>query len=143
MASPRLYTTFSAIATPVRNDTDSVTGVVDVDLGGNFTLTSVTGWRTNEESVRQDFDGSSAAFFDTLRQQDYEQFSQELRIGGDISDGINILVGGYYFDSSYQTRSVDQFRRGAWPGRDSSAAAGGRPLVGILCGLCRCADQAG
>jgi iron complex outermembrane recepter protein len=104
-----LYTTFSAIATPVRNDTDSVTGVIDVDLGGNFTLTSVTGWRTNEESVRQDFDGSSAAFFDTLRQQDYEQFSQELRIGGDISDGINILVGGYYFDSSYQLDQSTNF----------------------------------
>jgi iron complex outermembrane recepter protein len=104
-----LYTTYSSIATPVRNDTDAITGTIDVDLGGNFTLTSVTGWRTNDESVRQDFDGSSANFFDTLRSQDYEQFSQEVRIAGDISDGINLLVGGYYFDSSYQLDQSTNF----------------------------------
>lgn len=104
-----LYTTFSAIETPVRNDTDAITGNIDIELGGGFTLTSVTGYRTNEESVRQDFDGSSAAFFDTLRQQDYEQFSQEVRIVGDVTDGINLLVGGYYFDSNYQLDQSTNF----------------------------------
>ncbi len=104
-----IYTTFSAIATPIRNDTDSITGNIDVDLGNGFTLTSVTGWRTNEESVRQDFDASSATFFDTLRNQNYEQFSQELRITGDISDTINLLVGGYYFDSEYQLDQSTNF----------------------------------
>lgn len=96
-----LYTTFSAIDTPVKNDTDAITANIDIELGGGFTLSSVTGYRQNDESVRQDFDASSANFFDTLRQQDYEQFSQELRVEGDIADGINLLVGGYYFDSSY------------------------------------------
>lgn len=97
-----LYTTFQNIDTPVRNDTDAVTGNIDIELGGGFTLTSVTGYRTNEEFVRQDFDASSVNFFDTARGQDYEQFSQELRLVGDLTDGINLLVGGYYFDSNYQ-----------------------------------------
>lgn len=97
-----LYTTFSEIATPVRNDTDAVTANVDIDLGNGFSLASVTGYRKNKESVRQDFDASSARFFDTLRAQNYEQFSQELRIIGDVSDSLNLLVGGYYFDSNYQ-----------------------------------------
>ena len=96
-----LYTTFSEIATPVRNDTDAITGNIDVELGGGWGLTSVTGWRQNKESVRQDFDASSAKFFDTLRDQKYHQFSQELRIVGDITDSINLLVGGYYFTSNY------------------------------------------
>lgn len=97
-----LYTTFSEIATPVRNDTDAVTANIDVDLGNGFSFASVTGYRTNKESVRQDFDGTSAQFFDTLRSQDYEQFSQELRIVGDVSDSLNLLVGAYYFHSNYQ-----------------------------------------
>ncbi|MGL5838020.1 MAG: TonB-dependent receptor [Sphingorhabdus sp.] len=104
-----LYTTYSATDTPVRNDTDAISAQIDIDLGSDFILTSVTGWRTNEESVRQDFDASSVAFFDTLRSQQYEQFSQEVRIAGDISAGINLLVGGYYFDSSYQLDQSTNF----------------------------------
>jgi len=96
-----LYTTFSEIDTPVRNDTDAVTANIDIQLGG-FALTSITGYRTNRESVRQDFDGSSAQFFDTQRSQDYSQFSQELRVVGDITDSLNLLVGAFYFDSNYQ-----------------------------------------
>ena len=104
-----LYTTYSAIGTPVRNDTDAVTGDIDVQLGGGFTLTSVTGYRKNRESVRQDFDASSASFFDTLRRQNYKQFSEELRVVGDLSDSVNLLVGGYYFDSSYHLDQSTNF----------------------------------
>ena len=96
-----LYTTFSEIATPVQNDTDAVTANIDIDIG-NFTLSSVTGYRANTESVVQDFDASSALFFETKRDQKYHQFSQELRIVGDVTDSINLLVGGYYFDSNYK-----------------------------------------
>ena len=96
-----LYTTFSQIETPVTNDTDAVTGNIDIDIG-DFTLTSVTGYRTNKEAVTQDFDATSAAFFETQRNQKYRQFTQELRIVGDITDTINVLVGGFYFNSNYK-----------------------------------------
>lgn len=96
-----LYTTFQNNDTPLRNNTDAISGNIDIELGGGFTLSSVTGYRTNSESVRQDFDASSTTFFHTQRVQDYDQFSQELRIVGDVSDSINLLVGAYYFDSSY------------------------------------------
>ena len=115
-----LYQTYSSIATPVSNDTDAISSTIDVDLGGDFTLTSVTGWRSNDESVRQDFDASSVNFFDTLRQQKYEQFSQELRIAGDVSDGVNLLAGGYFFDSSYQLDQSTNF--GVVLGQGSTAA---------------------
>ena len=97
-----LYTSFSETPTPVRNDTDAVTANLDIDLGNGFSLASVTGYRRNRESVLQDFDATSALFFETLRQQKYHQFSQELRVVGDISDSLNLLVGGYYFDSNYK-----------------------------------------
>jgi iron complex outermembrane receptor protein len=96
-----LYTTFSQIETPVTNDTDAVTGNIDIDIG-DFTLTSVTGYRTNKEAVTQDFDATSAAFFETQRNQKYRQFTQELRIVGDVTDTINVLVGGFYFNSNYK-----------------------------------------
>ncbi|MEE4201363.1 TonB-dependent receptor [Erythrobacter sp.] len=95
-----LYTVFSNIEQPVRNDTDALTGEINVDIG-EFALTSITGWRRNEESVRQDFDSTSIDFFDTLRVQDYEQFSQEVRMAGDVTPWLNALVGAYYFDSEY------------------------------------------
>lgn len=97
-----LYTTFSALDTPVRADTDAVTANIDVELGGGFALKSITGWRKSEESVRQDFDASSATFFDTLRVQDYEQLTQELRVQGNVTDWLDLLVGAYYFRSEYQ-----------------------------------------
>jgi iron complex outermembrane receptor protein len=96
-----LYTTFSQIETPVTNDTNAVTGNIDIDIG-NFTLTSITGYRNNNESVTQDFDATSAAFFETKRDQTYRQFSQEVRIVGDVTDSINVLVGGFYFNSNYK-----------------------------------------
>lgn len=95
-----LYDVFGNIATPVSYDADRLTGEITVGLG-EFELVSVTGWQKSEESVRQDFDSTSINFFDTLRNQDYEQFSQELRLEGDLSDQINLLLGAYYFDSSY------------------------------------------
>lgn len=97
-----VYTNFSALDTPVRNDTDAVTANVDVELGGGFLLKSITGWRRNEESVRQDFDAVAADFFDTLREQDYEQFTQELRVQGNVAEWLDLLVGAYYFRSEYQ-----------------------------------------
>jgi iron complex outermembrane receptor protein len=104
-----VYTTFSAIDTPVKNDTDAITANIDVELGGGFSLKSITGWRQNDESVRQDFDASSTNFFDTLRVQNYEQFTQELRVQGNVTDWLDLLVGGYYFDSSYTLRQSTRF----------------------------------
>lgn len=101
-----LYTTFSNIDAPVRNDVDSVTGNIDINLSDTITLSSVTGYIKNKESVTQDFDGSSANFFETRREQKYHQFSQELRLLAEFGDAVNLLVGGYYFDSGY---TLDQF----------------------------------
>ena len=103
-----LYTTYSAIDTPVSADTDAATANIDIGLG-RFTLTSVTGYRKSKESVRQDFDASSVNFFDTLRPQDYQQFSQEVRLVGNITDNLNLLVGGYYFTSNYQNDQRTNF----------------------------------
>jgi len=65
-------------------------------------LTSVTGWRKMTETQTQDFDGSTADLYYVLRNQTYDQFSQELRAAGKIGDTFDYVVGGYYFRSKYQ-----------------------------------------
>ncbi|MEO0500744.1 MAG: TonB-dependent receptor, partial [Pseudomonadota bacterium] len=96
-----LYTGFQNIETPVSANTDAIYAELTYQMG-DFTLTSVTGYRDTDESVVQDFDASSIDFFDTLRVQNYEQVTQEIRIDGDITPWLNALIGGYYFESSYE-----------------------------------------
>jgi iron complex outermembrane recepter protein len=79
----------------------SVTGEMNLDLGA-VKLTSVTGYRKMTESQTQDFDGSSVDLYFVLREQEYEQFSQELRASGNIGDRFDYVVGGFYFHSNYQ-----------------------------------------
>lgn len=100
--------TYQLAPNDVSNDTDALTANVTWSLGDRVTLYSVTGYRTNDENVAQDFDGSSADFFATRRLQQFEQFSQELRILAELNDRINLLVGGYYYTSNYQ---LDQYTR--------------------------------
>lgn len=96
-----LYTTFSNVAGPVRYRERAGTFDFNWDIGHGFTVTGVTGYRKSNESVRQDFDASSINFFDTLRVQDYHQFSQEVRVAGKITDTLDMVAGAYYFDSEY------------------------------------------
>ncbi len=96
-----LYTSFSNVPGLARNEGDNVTINASYNFG-DFVLASVTGWRTSRESVRQDFDSTSIDFFDTLRQQRYRQFTQELRLAGNVTDTIDFVIGGYYFNSRYQ-----------------------------------------
>jgi iron complex outermembrane receptor protein len=108
--------------------------VVDIDLFG-ATLTSVTGYIDEKDTVEQDFDSSSIDSFDdsgdvpiapvplaqlhTLRAGKYEQFSQELRLTGDFSETLHYTVGGYYMDSQIdlgqQTNLVAQLPNFVFP----------------------------
>jgi iron complex outermembrane recepter protein len=95
-----LYTTFSNVPGFARNDGDNFTINGSLELG-ELTLSSVTGWRDSDEIVRQDFDSTSIDFFDTQRVQTYRQFSQELRLSGDLTDALDFVTGLYYFNSRY------------------------------------------
>ena len=76
---------------------------VATDMG---TLTSITGVVTTNDTVGQDFDGSTKQStavplvqLHTLRAQDYDNFSQELRWAGDINDQWSYQVGGFYMET--------------------------------------------
>ena len=69
----------------------------NLDIG---TLTSITSYREFKDEAQSDFDGSPVNFYHALRDQTHEQFSQEVRIGGDIGQ-IDYVVGVYFLDQNY------------------------------------------
>lgn len=94
-----LYTTFGDYAESTYNAPDA-TLEMNYDLGG-VKLTSITGWRHSKEAQTQDFDGSSTDLYYVDRRQHYTQWSQELRAAGNLFDGFDYVVGGYFFSSKY------------------------------------------
>lgn len=109
-----LYTINQNIETPITFNTDSITAEINIDFGA-VKLTSITGWQRSDESVVSDFDASSADFFATERIQDYEQFTQEVRLSGNITPTVDFVVGAYYFDSSYDLDQLTDFGPGILP----------------------------
>ena len=82
---------------------------------GNFNVTSITGFRTSNDQLLEEntgtppvsftgVPGNGIPLFVAARDQDYEQFSQEIRIAGDITDWMDIVAGVYYLNTSYSIR---------------------------------------
>lgn len=94
-----LYTVFT-LPNVSNYSAPAVTAEANLDLGG-VVLTSITGFRKMDENQTQDFDGSSVDLYYTRRQQNYKQFSQELRAAGDFGDAFDYVAGVYYFESDY------------------------------------------
>lgn len=104
-----------ADADELEMDIYSLTFNVDTPLGA---LVATSAYYDSTDIVAQDFDGTCSAApgcpnggnalltnagnptgtLHTIRDQDYKQFTQEVRLSGTIGS-FDYLVGGYYFDS--------------------------------------------
>lgn len=94
-----LYTVFNS---PAFSRYSAPAGTLEMNANvGNVKLTSISSWRESKESQTQDFDASSADLYFTRRDQNYRQFSQEVRAAGNLSDTFDYVVGAYFFDSKY------------------------------------------
>ncbi|MEO9468215.1 TonB-dependent receptor [Parasphingorhabdus sp.] len=93
----------------------NVPGQSDIDIWGvtveaNWeigpgTLTSISNYReTTKDINNNDTDGTTAPFFETLRDQPHEQYSSELRYNANVTDDLNIIAGLYYFQQEYFLR---------------------------------------
>lgn len=71
-------------------------------------LTSITGYRDGHNFFNEDFDETSLLGTFLTREEDSEEFSQELRLGGS-SDRIDWLVGAYYFRERNNARANAAF----------------------------------
>ncbi len=75
---------------------------------GSANLESITGYIDSTDVSGQDFDGSTLnslatpiAQLHTLRDRDYEQFSQELKLAGDFNERWSYMVGAFYWDAEF------------------------------------------
>lgn len=86
---------------------------VDYELEDVGTITSITAWRGHRESVDQDFDATAADFFSTVRDQTYNQVSQELRLASDDLGWVQFVAGLYLWWARYtldqQTLYISSF----------------------------------
>ncbi len=80
---------------------------------GRFGLTAVTGYRNTSDSILEENTGTppvpvapgvTLPLFVAARDQDYKQFSQEIRLAGDITDWMDIVAGVYYLHTDYAIR---------------------------------------
>ncbi len=76
---------------------------LETELG---TLISLTGYQDSFDDVLQDFDGANRATpamplvqLHTLREQTYEQYSQELRFESQLNERTLLTLGAFYFES--------------------------------------------
>ncbi len=85
-------------------ETDAYTLRMEWDVGPGI-ITSITGYRENDEFRRAEFDGSAAPYITLTFDQDYEQTSQELNFTSTFSDNFDFVAGLYYWDSEYSQTS--------------------------------------
>ena len=84
------------------NDTEYDTAILTVEWDvADIALTSITGYREQEEDTLSEYDASSANFLYLDFFQEYEQFSQEFRAVTEFGDSVQLLAGLYYWESEY------------------------------------------
>lgn len=77
------------------NDTDNVTLKVDYAIG-DHTFTSVSGYLSYEYDEHCDCDFSAASVLTVPLQEEYDQFSQELRLTSPGGETLDYIVGLFY-----------------------------------------------
>ncbi len=92
----------------------SVTAEINYEISDNLRLTSITGYRESDEQLLNEGLGAPNVAIPvgpgisiefpllyTNRVQDSDQFTQELRLAGEIGDDLTFVAGLYYLDAEY------------------------------------------
>ncbi len=66
------------------------------------TLTSLTGYSHYRFEQSMDVDISPTTLINTYQDENYHQFSQEIRISGEVESGLQYLVGVYYQKDTFR-----------------------------------------
>lgn len=103
-------------------DTHSITLNGSYEIDERNTIETVINYRDTDENAVQDFDGVGLRLFDTIRPQQIDQFSAELRWHGDY-DNIQVVGGLYYFTSDYNINQQTFVGGAEIPGTDYQQSA--------------------
>ena len=70
---------------------------------GDYTLTSLTGYAEYDYTEIGDNDRTDTDLFSSTVSEDYEQFTQELRLTSQLDGMFNFILGGFYQDNEQTT----------------------------------------
>ena len=121
------FKTFADKETPTSYEVDQISLRMNWDINNNLSLTSITADNSGTDMTASDFDGSFIGSPNSpivqlhpQRNQDFDYFSQELRLNGSINDKLDFMVGYTYFDSELDyvqfTNNIIQVPFGLPPG---------------------------
>lgn len=82
-------------------------GVLNIDLGGDMAIKSITGYRYSDSTGLIDTDGTPVPLLTTRSRYASEQYSQELQLTGKAGD-FSYIIGGYYGHEEGLESSVSQ-----------------------------------
>jgi iron complex outermembrane recepter protein len=101
---------------PDANDRDSYSLTLTQNLEtGIGKLVSITNYNDYDNDLFSDDDGTTRVLLQTHRQITHKQFSQELRNHVDLTDDVQMILGGFYLWQKYQLlqdTKLDGFLRG-------------------------------
>lgn len=78
---------------------------------GDWALTAITGYRNTNDDIREENSGTppvpvapgvTLPLFVAVRDQSYKQFSQEIRVAGDVAPWMDLIAGVYYLHTDYK-----------------------------------------
>jgi outer membrane receptor protein involved in Fe transport len=74
-----------------------------------FTLTSISGFSRYDYRHSADVDLTPATLINVYQDEEYRQFSQEIRFAGDLSPRLSWLAGGYYQSDDFRNDYLSDF----------------------------------
>lgn len=83
----------------------NLSGNFEIGLGGGYSLTSLTGYSTFETFQRGDIDASHYALFGNQLAQDFNQFSQEIRLQSPTDKKVYWNLGAYYQNTTFSSEN--------------------------------------
>jgi outer membrane receptor protein involved in Fe transport len=91
------------------NESDNVTLTLNYDFANDVQLTAISGYLEYEFSEVCDCDFSSAVVLDAPLFEDYDQFSQELRLTSPGGDTVDWIVGAFFQTNEQSSPDVTSF----------------------------------
>ena len=98
----------AAINTPPALDAEDwgISAEINYDFG-RATLSSVTSYRKFEDTFQGDNDFVGTDILNTNQGESVKTFTQELRLAADLSDNVDLILGGFFSDE--EIRRFNQF----------------------------------
>jgi iron complex outermembrane receptor protein len=97
-------------------DGKGISNTLTIGLGGGLKLASITGYRTSSVTLSAQLDQTPASIADQTWHLEHKQFTQELRLSGQIGSLLDWTVGGYYYHASGVSEGRVSIAGGVAPG---------------------------